>query len=184
MFGQPAWLTPFVRRELRRINDFCRRKARSDIVVFGIEKDGAFVQHLHELDFDEEWGPRRRLEPGTAILHDNAYIRTHIVLGDPEGNAHGYNTYFGRKVLYKTRAGEHAVITTAMIDAPSSDLKRVGIDCHPRLPDILDVLDHLATYLYQDGFMPLVRAHAHAAIPLKRGADIIRELFRDRRSGR
>jgi hypothetical protein len=48
----------------------------------------------------------------------------------------------------------------------------------PRLADALNVLDHLSTYLYQDGFMPLVRAHAHAAIPLKRGTEILTSLFK------
>lgn len=88
---------------------------------------------------------------------------------------HGADTYFGRKVFYKTRSGDHAVITTAMIDDASRDFAN-GIPT-PRLGDMLNVLDHLSTYLYRDGFMPLIRAHAHAAIPLRRGVDIIRGLF-------
>lgn len=114
---------------------------------------------------------------GTAFGLDAAYINRNITLRPADAKPHGQDTYFGRKVFYKTAAGEHAVITTAMITAASSDFTRSDLDCYPRLSDMLNVLDQLATYLHRDGFMPLVRAHAHAAIPLKKGADIIRSLF-------
>ena len=64
-----------------------------------------------------------------------------------------------------------------MTTEASQDFRRCDLACYPRLGDMLNVLDRLATYLHRDGFMPLVRAHAHAAIPLRRGSDIIRSLL-------
>ncbi len=176
LFGHPAWLTPYLRRELQRINRLCREQG-FELAVFGYEKSGAFVEHFDQLDASPERGPRSRHPPGTVFGLDAAYINRNIALRPADAKPHGQDTYFGRKVFYKTAAGEHAVITTAMASEASQDFRRCDLACYSRLGDMLNVLDQLATYLHRDGFMPLVRAHAHAAIPLKRGADIIRSLF-------
>jgi hypothetical protein len=176
LFGHPAWLTPYLRRELRRINDLCRAQGFG-LAVFGYEKSGTFVEHFERLDASPERGPRSRHPPGTAFGLDATYINRNVTLRPADAKPHGQDTYFGRKVFYKTAAGEHAVITTAMTTEASQEFRRCDLACYPRLGDMLNVLDRLATYLHRDGFMPLVRAHAHAAIPLRRGADIIRSLF-------
>lgn len=177
LFGHPAWLTPYVREELERINNFCRREGGFDIALMGYEKSGEFVEHFEKLDFDTELGPRGRLTPRTVVAPNSAYVNRNIALRPEDAKPHGADTYFGRKILYKTASGDHAVITAAMVNEPSRDFTRNNGACYPRLGDMLNVLDHLATYLYRDGFMPLVRAHAHAAIPLRQGSDIIRALF-------
>ena len=178
LFGHPAWLTPYVRRELQRINSLCSAVG-FQIAVFGFEKSGVFVEHFDRLDMCAERGPRSKHPNKTAFAPDADYINRNIVLRPESSKPHGEATYFGRKLFYKTASGGHAVITTAMVNEMSTDFNRCDDECFPRLGDMLDVLDHLATHLHRDGFMPLVRAHAHAAIPLRRGADIIRTLFRD-----
>jgi hypothetical protein len=176
LFGHPAWLTPYLRIELRRINDICLANG-FELAVFGFEKTGAFVDHFEQLDVDTDRGPRHRYAPRTVLALDSAYINRNITLRPVNAKPHGQDTYFGRKIFYKTTAGDHAVITTAMTNDSSRDFSRCDPSCYPRLGDILNVLDDLATYLYRDGFMPLIRANAHAAIPLKRGSDLIRGLF-------
>jgi hypothetical protein len=178
LFGHPAWLTSHVRKELRRINGLCCAEG-FQMAVFGYEKSGAFVEHFERLDLCPDHGPRGKYPNGTALAPNAAYINRNIALRPADAKPHGTDTYFGRKLFYKTSSGGHAVITTAMVDQASEDFRRCDEECFPRLGDMLDVLDHLATHLHRDGFMPLVRAHAHAAIPLRRGADIIRTLFRD-----
>jgi hypothetical protein len=176
LFGHPAWLTPYVRKELMRINGLCRKKG-FELAVFGFEKSGAFVEHFEQLDFSSEKGPRCKYPAKTAIGLDSKYINRNIALRPENAKPHGKDTYFGRKVLYKTASGDHAVITISMSNEASQDFERADLACYPRIGDILNVLDHLATYLYRDGFMPLVRANAQAAIPLRKGSDIIRGLF-------
>jgi hypothetical protein len=182
LFGHPAWLTPYVRLELRRINDLCRAEG-FDLALFGYEKSGAFVEHFERLDMCPDRGPRGKHPNRTAFAPDAAYINRNIALRPEDAKPHGTDTYFGRKIFYKTASGGHAVITTAMVNEASRDFRRCDAECFPRLGDMLNVLDHLATHLHRDGFMPLVRAHAHAAIPLRRGGDIIRTLFRDVSNG-
>ena len=176
LFGHPAWLTPDVREEFQRLNALCRREG-FDLAVFGFEKSGAFVEHFDQLDTCPERGSRGQHPNGTTFAPDASYINRNIALRPADAKPHGTDTYFGRKLFYKTASGGHAVITTAMVNQASEDFHRCDGECFPRLGDMLDVLDHLATYLYRDGFMPLIRAHAHAAIPLRRGTDIIRSLF-------
>ena len=182
LFGHPAWLTPYVRTELQRINALCRAEG-FDLAVLGYEKSGAFVDHFDRLDMCPDRGPRGRHQNRTAFAPDAVYINRNIALRPDDAKAHGTDTYFGRKIFYKTASGGHAVITTGMVNDASTNFRRCDAECFPRLGDMLDVLDHLATHLHRDGFMPLVRAHAHAAIPLRRGGDIIRTLFRDVSNG-
>ena len=82
-------------------------------------------------------------------------------------------------MLYKTNRGKHVVANTAMLNDVLAQLDSNSPEFYPRLGDILDVVDRLATYIYADGFLPIVRAHAHSAIPLKRGTDIIESSLED-----
>jgi hypothetical protein len=179
MFGHTAWLTSYVRAELQRINFLVRRTTGSNILVIGYEKSGQFVDHFEQLDWSEESGIRGRIAAGTVLIPDHEYINQNIVLRPPDAKPHGNDTYFGRKIFYKNRSEQHSVFSYGMTAKELENFRETDPSAFPRLGDALDVLDYLATYMYEDGFMPLVRAHAHAAIPLQRGADILDSLFRD-----
>jgi hypothetical protein len=177
VFGQPAWLAPYVRAEIIRISKKCKAKNGCDLLVTGIEKSGQYVNHFNDIDWTDENGPNTRFPPGTVLIPDSRYVNRNIVFRPVDAKPSGADTYFGRKVFYKTKNSAHAVVNMAMVNEESEDFSNTSMDAFPRLGDALNVLDHLSTYLYQDGFMPLVRAHAHAAIPLKRGTDILLGLF-------
>ena len=174
--GSPASLLFPIRQELLRLNELCRKATGKDIALFGVEKSGMLCEHWKQIDHDEERGPRVHYPDSSAIAPTGDYIMKNVK-PSKGGDYYGDSTHFGRFVLYKTDKGEHAVINTAMLSEASQKFNNNKPECYHRLGDILDVLDHLATYLYTDGFMPLVRAHANAAIPLKRGSDIIQSLF-------
>ena len=181
VFGTPASILHPIRKELLRLNKTARAKTGQDIALFGVEKSGAFYEHWEQIDWDDENGPRTKYPSKTIITPNGDYVRKNIVPGTSEkSNPHGNSTHFGRHVLYKTAKGEHVVLNTAMLNDESQIFSNTGETCYPRLGDILDIMDQLATHLYRDGFMPLVRAHANAAIPIKRGTDIIRNLMEER----
>ncbi|MBW3553718.1 MAG: hypothetical protein KY466_09410 [Gemmatimonadetes bacterium] len=75
VFGHPAWLAPAIGSELRRINERAREVIGQDLLLVGVEKSGAFVDHFERLD-----APSRRTEgaarfkPQTAILLTNDYM--------------------------------------------------------------------------------------------------------------
>jgi hypothetical protein len=179
VFGQPARIAPYVREELKRISAKSRLHNGCDLLVMGIEKGGQYVTHFFDIDWTDENGPRSKFAPGTVLIPDAKYINRNIVFRPEDAKPSGEDTYFGRKVFYKTKNGAHAVVNLGIVNEEGTDFTNSSLIAFPRLPDALNVLDHLSTYLYQDGFMPLVRAHAHAAIPLKQGTEILAGLFQN-----
>jgi len=179
VFGQPAWIMPYVRNEVGRINQVARKETGEDIVFFGVEKTGQFMTHFEDIDWTDSDGPRTKYPPATVITPDTKYVHKNIVFRPEDAKAYGKDTYFGRKVLYKTKSRAHTVINTAILNEAGEEFSNITAEAFPRLGDTLDVMDHLSTYLYQDGFMPLVRAHAHAAIPLERGSRILEKMIQN-----
>ncbi len=177
IFGMPAWLKDYIEREIARLHNKALEQGGLGILLLGIEKSGQFLDHLRELDWLDDEGPRQRLPNCTALVPDIDYIHEHIVLRPLNAKPYGKDTYYGRKVLYKNRAGQHSVIMTPIVNASGRDPHCVEEAAFPRLGEALDIMDELSTHLYQDGFAPLVRAHAHAAIPLRTGARILESLF-------
>ncbi len=179
IFGMPAWLKYYMEVEITRLHKKAQDKGGPGVLLMGIEKSGQFLDHLNEIDWVENEGPRQRLPNSTALAPDLDYIHRHIMLRPPDAKPYGSATYYGRKVLYKNRAGQHSVVMTPIVNAQGQDQRCVSEAAFPRIGEALDIMDELATYLYKDGFAPLVRAHAHAAIPLRAGARILEKIFRE-----
>ena len=179
IFGMPAWLKYYIESEIARLHKKAQEQGGPGILLMGIEKSGQFLDHLNELDWVENEGPRQRLPNCTALAPDIDYIHKHILLRPPDAKPYGSATYYGRKVLYKNRAGQHSVVMTPIVNAHGHDQRCVSEAAYPRIGEALDIMDELATYLYKDGFAPLVRAHAHAAIPLKAGTRILAKIFKE-----
>ena len=181
IFGMPAWLASYVQREIERIDKKVRRNGGHGVLLMGVEKTGMFVDHLATLDWTDSGGKRSRIPNGTAFVPDKRYIHQSIVLRPLDAKFHGEDTYYGRHILYKSRGGQHAVVTTPQVNEAGHDPDCVEESAFPRIADVLDLLDELGTFLYQDGFAPLVRAHAHAAIPLRVGTELLSSFFGDSR---
>ncbi|MCE2468910.1 MAG: hypothetical protein J4F32_00010 [Dehalococcoidia bacterium] len=179
IFGMPAWLKLHVQNEVARLHAQALARGGPGVLLFGVEKSGMFLEHLKALDQSDYEGPRARLESGLALAPDRAYTHRHIALRPQEAKAHGVETDYGRRVLYKNRLGQHAVVMTPIVNTEGESRDCVGVAAYPRLGEALDIMDEFSTYLYEDGFAPLVRAHAHAAIPLKAGIGLLAELFEE-----
>ena len=50
VFGNPAWLSAAIKRELESINAAVRAKTSKDPLILCIEKSGLFVQHFEDID--------------------------------------------------------------------------------------------------------------------------------------
>jgi len=133
-------------------------------------KTGAFVDHAEELDRAPE--PDTRIPRGSVWLPDNNYIRAHVVASAAANpTAWGELTYFGRPVILKTSANQRLVLNIAQ---PGADLPLTDAPAPEVLADAIATADVLGMGKHQ--FLPLRRAHAHAAIPLRAGTDLIRSL--------
>lgn len=178
-FGQFAAVAPRVKDELRRISEECKRRTGKDLLLFSLIKTGQFVEHFEQLDFDTSKGPARKYPEKTALLPSIDYIHRNIVYRAPDAKEWGKDTYFGRMVLYKSSTGQKMVVNTPMTTPEADDLSNTSLAAYPRLPETLSIVDKLSTYLFEGGFVPIVRAHSHAAIPLKLGGEILKSLFNE-----
>lgn len=178
IFGMPAWIKPYIQEEVARIHNLSLRKGYPGLLVIGIEKTGQFISHLAELDWKESEGPRHNIENSTAFAPDIDYVHKHIVLRPPGFKPYGIDVYYGRKVMYKTLTGQHCVIMTPIVNSQGDEPNCVDLEAFPRIGEALDIMDELGMHLYEDSFTPLVRANAHAAIPLKGGHRILSDLFK------
>ncbi len=175
VFGHPAWLSRAIYKELSRINKRVREATGGmDLLLLGVEKSGAFAQHLNMLD-QENNGSQGKLPPRfTALLTDD-YIKQNIVYSTSE-RAFGRQTYFGRKFFYKTANGSLIAAQVPLLEPEHEQAERADISQYPRLQDALTILEELASSRYRNAVGPLVEAHAEAAIPLNLGRKVLENL--------
>ena len=107
------------------------------------------------------------------------YVYKHIAPNPSSTKAYGQAVHYGRKIMYKSRNGQHAVLMTPIVNSTGGEPNSTSLEAFPRLGDALDIIDDLYSHLYSDGFIPLIRANAHAAIPLRQGHRMLAELFKD-----
>ena len=163
VFGHPAWLSQAITRELCRLNVIARA-AGADLLIIGIEKSGMFVDHFAALDAPRQPSGQSDIPARTALLLTDAYIRQNILIS--AGKTYGKDTYFGRKLFYKTRTGSRIVASLPFFADAHRDLTTAREDQYPRLADAMGLLDAMFSVRYPNALMPLVVAHAEAAIPL------------------
>lgn len=170
-FGTVAVLAAGVRRELARVQQALEKEfPSSELLVMSGVKSGPFVDHAEELDHAPE--PGKRIPTGHSWLPDNDYIRAHIVAsGSSQSSPWGELTYYGRPVVVKTSAGQRLVLNLAQ---PEAEPPLTNAPVPKALGDAIATADLLGMGAHQ--FLPLRRAHAHAAIPLRTGTDLIRSL--------
>ena len=177
VFGHPAWLSDAIYKELRRINDKAKQLNNGlDILLIGVEKTGAFVDHFAKLDESSE-GEQGVLKPRTALLLNDEYIKKNVIYSDSK-KAYGAATYFGRKFFYKTASGAKIVPSLPFLGDEHKNTQEAEASQFPRLADALSILDQLVSIRYPNSLMPLVEAHAEAAIPLHLGTQLLEELVR------
>ncbi len=177
VFGHPAWLSQAMLTELVDLNAKVRAATGGkDLLLVGIEKTGTFVDHFARMD--QQPGTKNPRYPNQSVfLLGNEYIRRNIVPSD--GKPHGLDTYFGRKVFYKTKSGARIVATLPILTAEARNRDDVRPEIFPRLPDTLSLLDSLVSSRFPNSLVPLVAAHAEAAIPLNLGKRVLEQLAKE-----
>lgn len=179
VFGAPAWLSSAIESELLRINEAAKEAVGDDefdLLFIGIEKSGNFMEHLTNLDK----GPNGELDAlphQTGMLLTDNYIKQRIVFSNSDMQ-YGRNTYFGRKAFYKTASGALIVANTPFLSEDDKDLGRAEVSQFPRLADSMSLLDKLVSARYRNSIMPLISAHAEAAIPMNLGKRVLEKLAR------
>ena len=176
VFGPPAWLSAAIRTELKQLNDKVREATGNDMMIVGIETSGSFVTHFEEIDQSETPGVLR-FKPRDYFMPTDQYIRQRIIPSD-SARRYGYQTYFGRKFFYKTRSGARIVANIPFLSEEQDTLESGDIGLYPQFGTICSVLDRLASSQDTNTLSPIIRAHAHAAIPIKIGKHVLQQLAR------
>ena len=121
---------------------------KHDLYLAGLEKSGPFVEHADEIE--------RLIEPGTAILLDDDYIYKYVL--PAQGSAagpYGRTTYYGSKLIYKTRAGSMYVATVPtaqIVEQPTEgDLRNLNT--------ILTNIEALRCDMYDNALIPVALAN-------------------------
>jgi hypothetical protein len=173
IFGHPAWLSAAISRELKRLNKIVRGKTGRDLVLLGIEKSGAFVAHFEELDWAEDGSAN--FSSRTYMLPTDKYIKERIIFS-ASTKRYGLDTYFGRKVLYKTASGARIVADIPFLDERQDSLDTDDISIYGEFGSACALLDSLASSRFPNSVSPLISAHAQAAIPLQLGTKVLQQL--------
>lgn len=143
-FGQTANL----HKPMRHLNNYLIEK--HDLLLVGLEKSGAFVEHADEI--------KDLLDPGQAYLFNNEHIYTYILPGDPDTAApYGNTSYYSSKLLFKSREGRMHVV--------SIPVRNEQIVTNPQrsdfsnLDNILHNIELLRCDMYDNAIVPVALAN-------------------------
>ncbi len=177
VFSTSSWLTKVINYELKRINEIQKKINGTDLIILGIEKSGTFFNHFIEIDTTKD-GIADKFPKQSAFLLTDNYIKKNIIFSE-SSKPYGQDTYFGRKLFYKTKSGQKLVPVIATYNDYQNNLATANINQFPRLADILELLDNLVSSRFPNSVSPLISAHAEAAIPLNLGKRIFEDIARE-----
>jgi len=177
VFSTSSWLTKVIEHELSRINELQKKINGQDLLIIGIEKSGTFFNHFIEIDTTKD-GITDKFPKQSALLLNDGYIKQNIIFSEST-KPYGQDTYFGRKLFYKTASGQKLVPVIACFNEYQRNLETANPDQFTRLADVMNLLDHLVSNRYPNSVSPLVSAHAEAAIPLNLGKRIFEDIARE-----
>ncbi|MDR2990777.1 MAG: DNA double-strand break repair nuclease NurA [Burkholderiaceae bacterium] len=176
VFGPPAWLSAAISSELKRLNQKVQAENGEDLLILGIEKSGAFVQHFEEIDQTEIPGQQLFSARQYMFLTDS-YIKKRILHSDSR-KRYGEDTYFGRKLFYKTQNGARIVASIPFLSDVQDAIDTDDIAPYPQFAAVCTLLDHVVSSRYMNAVSPLIAANAQAAIPLRLGSKVLTQLAR------
>jgi hypothetical protein len=177
VFSTSSWLTKVISYEIKRINEEQKKINGQDILIIGVEKTGTFFNHFIDIDTTKE-GITNKFPKQSALLLDDSYIKRNIIFSESP-KPYGQDTYFGRKLFYKTASGQKIVPVIACFNEYQQNLSTAYPNQFSRLADVMNLLDKLVSSRYPNSVSPLVSAHAEAAIPLNLGKRLFEDIARE-----
>lgn len=143
-FGQTANM----HEPMRELCNYLFKK--HNLFLAGLEKSGAFVEHADAI--------KNKLQPGQYLLLDNKHIYKYIIPGDPDTtDPYARTSYYGAKLIFKSRHGEMYVITLPIekaeiiLNPKKEDYKNIDI--------ILNNIDKLKCDMYENSLLPVALAN-------------------------
>ncbi|NEO28698.1 MAG: NurA domain-containing protein, partial [Kamptonema sp. SIO4C4] len=115
-----------------------------NILLAGLEKSGAFVDHAQAI--------QKNLEPGKALILTDDYIYRYILPGSGDPNRpYASTSNYGHKVIFKTKGGQMYVVSV-----PVRELKKNPTEADlPNLQVILNNVEALRCDMYDSALFPV-----------------------------
>ncbi|WP_013321348.1 DNA double-strand break repair nuclease NurA [Gloeothece verrucosa] len=115
-----------------------------NILLAGLEKSGAFVDHAQDI--------QNKLDNGKALILSDNYIYRYILPGTGDPNLpYASTSNYGHKLIFKTRNGQMYVVAV-----PVRELKKnPTINDLPNLQTILDNVEKLRCDMYDSALFPV-----------------------------
>ena len=113
--------------------------------MVGVEKSGAFVEHAVALE--------DKLPKGSLLPLRNDYVHKYIIPGGGT-EEYGFNTYYGRKFIFRSHRGDVYVGTAPIRGDWNDDANVIG-----QLAEPLAVLSALRCSMYENALVPVAMAN-------------------------
>lgn len=115
-----------------------------NIVLAGLEKSGAFVEHAQCI--------HHKLNPGTALILTDDYIYRYILPGPGDPNRpYASTSNYGHKIIFKARNSQMYVVSLPVRELQ----KRPTINDLPNLQTILANIENLHCDMYDSALFPV-----------------------------
>jgi hypothetical protein len=141
-----------------------------DLFLVGIEKSGPFVEHAEQIS--------EKIQPGTALLLDNSYIYKYIIPGTANpSNPYARTSYYGGKLIFKSREGKLYVITIPVSDEYvvlnplKENFKNIDV--------ILNNLEKLKCDMYDNSLFPVALANKLVSLSAHPSSNILEKFAKN-----
>ena len=178
VFGHPAWLSARISPELKRLNAARRASSPGTTCSSSASRRRDLRLSLRRDRQDRDSPGASCSRRGSFFMPSDQYIKSRIIFSSGP-KRYGEDTYFGRKVFYKTASGARIVADIPFLNDEQDTLDD---DDPGPLPAARYHAGGCSTSSSPRGIrMPFARschANAQAAIPLHLGAKVLQQLAR------
>lgn len=179
LFGEPAKLHQRIMSLLHEANVKLRQLGLEPLLIIGLQKTGAVMDHARLLE--------RFLPNGVLRVIDDEYRHKYITGSDTPSANFGNETYYGQDFLFKTERGR--IFNFALpYPFPNKDVGGGGAGFAKAKVELAlygslvaracDLIRHFELDLYDNAIVPVALAHRHASISLMPGGKVLDLLAR------
>lgn len=141
-FGQTANLHKPMRALVRHLF------SKHDLYMAGLEKSGSFVEHAAQIS--------SLMKPSHILILNNDYIYKYIIPGSADASQpYGRTTYYGSKVIFKSRSGGVHVVTLPTSEVLTSPTEKNLRNLHATL----QVVEQMRCDMYDNSLLPVALAN-------------------------
>lgn len=162
IYNVSSWLSKYIHLEIVRLSQKCQAVYKRGLSVISLEKTGRFVEQFEKIELAYKDGfPKNSF----LVLNNNIIYQ---LLGIEKNNfeEYGTNTYFGRKLFYKTRQNGLLVLNMSYLDQEEKNNDTITEESLQLLDEIGAFLNEQYSLQFKNGINPIAYANENVSLPL------------------